>query len=45
MPFGHNQDDQESQEYPPNGDLEDFRCLDDDFVTVTPHMIPFLEYL
>ena len=30
-PFGHHQDDQEAQECPPNGDLEDFGCLDVDF--------------
>ena len=28
MIFGHDQDDQEGQECPKTGDLEDFRCLD-----------------
>ena len=41
IPFDRHQDDQEGQECPLSGDLEDFECLDGDFVTVTPHMIPF----
>ena len=41
MTFGHHQDDQEAQECPPSGGLEDFGYLDGDFVTQTPHMIPF----
>ena len=39
--FGHYQDDQEAQECPPSGDLGDFGCLDQYFVTVIAHMIPF----
>ena len=37
--FGHHQDDQEGQECPKTGVLEDFGCLDGDFVIVTTHMI------
>ena len=39
--FGHHQDDQEGQECPKTGVLEDFGCLDGGFDIVTPHMIPF----
>ena len=39
--FGHHHDDQEAQECPQNGDLEDFGCLDEDFFTLFIHMIPF----
>ena len=38
--FGH-QEDQEGEECPKHGVLEDFGCLDRDFVNATPHMIPF----
>ena len=41
MTFGHNQEDQEGQECPQHGVLEDFGCLDRDFVIATSHMIPF----
>ena len=41
IPFGHHQHDPEGQECPLSGDLEDFECLDGDFVTVTPHTILF----
>ena len=40
-PLGHHQYDQEAQEHPQNGDLVEFICLDGNFVTLTPHMIPF----
>ena len=43
-PFGHHQDYQECQECPKNGFLEDFGCINDDFVIVTPHDT-FLESL
>ena len=36
--FGHHQDDQEGQEYPKTGDLEDFWCLDGYFAIVTTHI-------
>ena len=39
--FGHHQEDQEGQECPKHGVLEDFGCLDVYFVIVSPHMIPF----
>ena len=39
--FGHYQVDQEGQECPKTGVLEDFGCLDGDFVIVPPHIIPF----
>ena len=38
---GHHQDDQEDQESPKHGVLEDFGCLDRDFVIATSYMIPF----
>ena len=41
MIFGRHQEDQEGQECPKTGVLEDFRCLDGFFVIVPPHMIPF----
>ena len=41
MMFGHHQEDQEGQECPKHGVLEDFGCLDGYFVIVPPHMIPF----
>ena len=39
--LGHCQDDQDGQEYPKTGVLEDFGCLDGVFVTVTQYMIHF----
>ena len=39
MTFGNNQEDQEGQECPHHGVLEDFGCLDRDFVIETSHMI------
>ena len=39
--FGHHQDDQEGQECPKTGVLEDFRCLDEVFVIEPEHMTPF----
>ena len=39
--FGHHQEDQEGQESPKHGVLEDFCCFDGYFVIVPPHMIPF----
>jgi len=39
--FGHHQDDQEGQESPKTGYLEDFGCLDGNFTIATPHMILF----
>ena len=39
--FGHHQEDQEGQECPKTGVLEDFRCLDGVYDIFTPHMIPF----
>ena len=39
--FGHHQDDQEGQECPKKGVLEDFGCLDGGFVIVTLQLIPF----
>ena len=39
--FGHHQDDQEGQECPKSGDLEDSGYLDGDFVIIAPHMIQF----
>ena len=39
--FGHHQEDQEGQECPKHGVLEDFGCLDGYFVIVNSHMIHF----
>ena len=39
--FGNHQDDQEGQEYPKAGYLENFGCLDGNFTIATPHMILF----
>ena len=39
--FGHHQEDQEGQEHPKHGVLEDFGCLHGYFGIVPPHMIPF----
>ena len=39
--FGHHQEDQEGQECPKHGVLEDFGCLDGYFVIVPLHMILF----
>ena len=41
MIFGHHQEDQEGQECPKTGVLEDFGCLDGVYDIFTPHMIPF----
>ena len=39
--YGHHQEDQEGQECPKHGVLEDFGCPDGYFVIVSPHMIHF----
>ena len=41
MIFGHHQEDQEGQECPKTGVLEDFGCLDGVYDIFTLHMIPF----
>ena len=41
MPFGRHQEDQEGQECPKTGVLEDFGCLGWDFVIVPLYMIHF----
>ena len=39
--YEHHQDDQEGKKCPKTGVLEDFGCLDVDFVIVPQNMIPF----
>ena len=43
MMFGHHQEDQEGQECPKHGVLEDFGCLDGYFIIVLPTYDTFLE--